>query len=341
MNLEVLQILWYLIIGIVLTAYTLLDGFDLGVGSLHLLAKGDTNRRIFLNSIGPVWDGNEVWLIILIGGTFAGFPPVYATVLSGFYTLMMLFIFALMFRAVAIEFRSKRQSPKWRCLWDVVFSVMSIYLAFSYGVVLGNFVQGIPINEQGIFTGSIITFFTPYPVLVGITSLALLVMHGSIYLLMKTEGEIHEKLRAWVKPSIIFFIVSFIVMSVATLYYRPFMADRMRHYPALYLIPVFTILAIINIPYQINHNRDGWAFISSCFSIASLFTLFCLGTFPYLVHSSTDPAYSLTIFNSSSTYKTLTLLLTIVAIGFPLVLAYGFWLYHIFKGKVKIDHMSY
>lgn len=341
MSLEFLQIFWYVILGVVLAFYTILDGFDLGVGALHLFAKGDTNRRIFLNAIGPVWDGNEVWLVVLIGGTFAGFPPFYASMLSGFYTLMMMFIFALMFRAAAIEFRSKMESKTWRNAWDTVFSLMSAYLAFSFGVVLGNLIQGIPIDQNGDFTGTIADFFTPYPILVGIASLTLLSMHGSVYLLMKTEGEIHDKIRNWFKPLMIAFILSFIVVTVATLYYRPYMAERMRMYPVLYLIPIITVAWIASIPYHINRNRDGWAFISSCLSIVFLFLLFGLGVYPYLMHSTLDPAYGLTLFNSSSSIITLKVIFIIVLIGVPLILAYGYWVYYIFRGKVKLNHMSY
>lgn len=341
MDLSTYQFLWYLIIGIVVTFYTILDGFDLGVGAVHLLAKGDLNRRIFLNAIGPVWDGNEVWLVVLIGGTFAGFPIVYATVLSGFYTLMMMFIFALMFRAVAIEFRSKRESKAWRYTWDTVFSVMSIYLAFSFGLVLGNLVQGVAVNQDGHYVGTFAHFFTPYPIIAGITSLSLLSMHGCIYLLMKTEGEIHDNLRRWLKPSMIFFILSFIALTLATLFFMPGMTERMRTYPILFVFPLITVLAILMIPIFVNKGLDGWGFISSCLCITSLFLLFGLGTFPNLVQSSLNPDFNLTIYNSSSTAKTLSILLIIVLIGVPLVLAYGYWVYRIFRGKVEIDHMSY
>jgi len=341
MELSTYQILWYLVIGFLITGYTILDGFDLGVGSLHLLAKGDTNRRVFLNAIGPVWDGNEVWLVVLIGATFAGFPNVYATVLSGFYNLIMLFIFALMFRAAAIEFRSKRESKTWRKTWDIVFAVMSMYLAFSYGLVLGNFVQGIPFNAEGEYVGTFARFFTPYPLIVGLTSFSLLFMHGCIYLLMKTEGEIHDWLRRWLKPSICFFIFSYVLLTVSTLYYAPAMMDRMKEFPVLFVFPVITFICVFMIYYQSTHDRDGWAFVFSSLSITSLFILFGLGTFPNLVHSSLDPNFNLTVYNSSSTAKTLGILLTIVLIGVPMVLAYGYWIYYIFRGKVKLDHTSY
>lgn len=341
MELFVLQILWYIVMGFVIIGYTILDGFDLGVGSLHLFAKGDTNRRIFINSIGPVWDGNEVWLVVLVGGLFAGFPVVYANVLSGFYNLVTFFLFAVIFRAVAIEFRSKRESHLWRTTWDCIFSIMSIILAFTYGLILGNFVQGVPLDKEGIFSGTIEQILTPYSVLIGITSVALLSMHGCIYLLMKTEGEIHTRLRRWVKKCMLFFVICYILTTIATIFYMPHMTHKMESMPYLFIFPILTLLFIINIPIQIRKNNDGWAFISSALCIASLFILFGLGTFPVLVSSTIDPSYSLTIFNTSSSEKTLKILLIMVLIGMPMVLGYGFWIYRIFKGKVKIDHMSY
>lgn len=341
MNMEMLQILWYIVLAASLMFYTVLDGFDLGVGSLHLFAKGDQNRRIFLNSIGPFWDGNEVWLVIILGGLFAGFPPVYASVLSGFYILMMFFIFCLMFRASAIEFRSKRESKLWRASWDAVFSIMSICLAFIYGLLLGNFILGVPLDSEGIYSAGFFALFHPYPVLVGFTGLTLLASHGAVFLLMKTEGDIHDKIRNWIKPCTILFLIFYILTSVATIYFIPHMTLKMREYPILFIFPALTLLFILNVPYQVYKNRDGWAFISSCLSIVFLFIVFGLGTFPVLVLSTLDPSFSLTVFNSSSSEKTLGILMIIVVIGLPFVLAYGYWLYYIFRGKVEVDHMSY
>lgn len=337
-----LALLWYFVMGVATLAYTLLDGFDLGVGALHLFARTDEQRRIFLNSIGPVWDGNEVWIVIMMGGLFAGFPNAYATVFSGFYTLLMFLIAALIFRAVAIEFRSKRESRLWRHFWDAVFSFASIIVGFVIGLLLGNMVEGIPLNASQDYIGTFSQFFKPYSVIVGITSVALFAMHGTIYLAMKTEGEAHQVVRRWINKAILSFLFWYILTSIATIIYMPHMLDPFLAKPYLFVIPLLALLAICNIPYQVKKGNDGWGFISSSLSIALLLTLFSLGTFPTIVRSTIDPAAnSLTIYNSASSPKTLGILLIVVAIGVPLVLAYGAWVYRIFRGKVRLEKSSY
>ncbi|HSX11180.1 MAG TPA: cytochrome d ubiquinol oxidase subunit II [Chlamydiales bacterium] len=337
-----LPFLWYLVMGVATLAYTLLDGFDLGVGALHLFARGDEQRRIFLNSIGPVWDGNEVWIVIMMGGLFAGFPNAYATVFSGFYTLLMFLIAGLIFRATAIEFRSKRESPAWRTLWDVVFSLSSILVGFIIGLLLGNMIEGIPLNAAQDYTGTFSQFFRPYSIIVGITAVALFAMHGTIYLAMKTEGEAHKVVRRWINKAILSFVFWYTATSIATAIYMPHMLDPFFNQPVLFAIPLLALLAILNIPYQVNKGNDGWAFLSSSLSIALLLTLFSLGTFPTIVRSTIDPSTnSVTIYNAASSPKTLTVLLIVVAIGVPLVLAYGAWVYRIFRGKVRLEKSSY
>lgn len=338
---NILAVIWYLVLGVSIIAYTVLDGFDLGVGILNFFTKKDQDRRIFLNSIGPVWDGNEVWLVIVGGALLAGFPVVYAALASGFYTLVMLLLAALIFRAVAIEFRSKEPSMRWRFFWDFVFSFSSFIIAFGIGLVLGNLVQGLPINERSDFVGSLSLFFRPYPILLGITSVALFTMHGSIYLVMKTEGVLHDKLRNWANRSMIFFAIMYFFLTVATLIYMPHMAERFRDMPWLIVVAAFAALSFANIPREFSKGNDGWAFLSSCSLIGLLVLLFGIGTFPNLVVSSLDPAYCLTIFNTCSSKLTLTILLVIVAIGVPLVLAYGIYIYRIFRGKVRIGPTSY
>jgi cytochrome d ubiquinol oxidase subunit II len=337
-----LEILWYTVIGFSILFYTVLDGFDLGVGALHLCGKTDEHRRTFLNAIGPVWDGNEVWIVVVMGALFAGFPNVYATVFSGFYTLLMFLIAGLMFRAVAIEFRSKRESRGWRSLWDTVFCLSSILVGFVLGLILGNVVQGIPVNAEQEYVGDFYYFFSPYSILAGLTAVALFTMHGAIYLAMKTEGEVHELVRKWIGLAVTIFLLFYILLSAATVFYVPHMMARFLHTPYLGIIPLLAFLSIFNIPYQLRKGNDGWAFISSCGSIALLLTLFGIGTYPVLVLSTIDPEMNnLTIFNTASSQKTLGVLLTVAGIGVPLVLGYMFWVYRIFKGKVKLNKTSY
>lgn len=337
-----LETLWYAVIGISVLFYTVLDGFDLGVGILHLFAKNDLQRRTFLNAIGPVWDGNEVWLVIVMGGLFAGFPNVYATIFSGFYTLLMFLIAGLMFRAVAIEFRSKQESKTWRKIWDTIFCVASTLVAFVLGVLIGNMIQGIPLDAEQNYVGNFLDFLSPYPVLVGMTTIALFAMHGATYLHLKTEGETRDVLQKWIWPAIGVFLVWYIITTIATLMYMPHMISNLNNYPYLFAFPILSLCAILNIPYQIQKNNDGWAFLSSSASIGLFLILYGMGTFPVLVPSTIEPElYSLTIFNACSSPKTLKILLLVVAIGVPLVLAYGWWVYHIFRGKVKLEHTSY
>jgi len=337
-----LQTLWYLIIAAALLMYVLLDGFDLGVGAFHLFAKTDEQRRILLNSIGPVWDGNEVWIVIVVGGLFAGFPAVYATVFSGLYTLMMLLLLGLIFRAVAIEFRSKHESKVWRSLWDCTFSFSSILVAFLLGVILGNLIEGIPLDAEQNFIGTFSDFFHPYSVLLGITATSLFAMHGTIYLAMKTDGPMHEIIRKWILPAISVFIFFYLVMTVATIYTKPEMLNFLQYNRLLVLFPIFAFLAIFSVPYQVRRGRDGWAFVSSCISITFLLSLFALGTFPVIVASTIEPELrNLTIYNTASTPNTLVTLLIIVAIGLPLVFAYSYWVYRTFRGKVRLDKHSY
>ncbi len=337
-----LAVLWYLVLGLASMAYCILDGFDLGVGALHLFAKTDEQRRIFLNAIGPVWDGNEVWIVIMMGGLFAGFPNAYATIFSGFYTLLMFLIAALMFRACAIEFRSKRESPVWRSFWDVMFSISSIMVGLVIGLLLGNMIEGVPINAAQDYVGTFADFFRPYSIVVSITAMSLFAMHGTIYLTMKTEGNAHEIVRKWINKAIFVFIFWYIITSVATIIYMPRMTQHIVDRPYTILFPIVALLAILNIPRLVSKGRDGWAFIFSSMSIALLLVLFGLGTYPTIVRSTIDPeTNSLTIFNSASSDKTLGILMIVVAIGIPLVLGYGAWVYRIFRGKVKLEKSSY
>ena len=336
-----LNIIWFGLVGVLLTGYAILDGFDLGVGALHLLTRKDEHRRMMINTIGPVWDGNEVWLVTGGGALFAAFPEVYATVFSGFYLAFMLVLCVLIFRAVAIEFRSKLPMPWWRQMWDVSFSVASIGLSILLGVAFGNIIWGVPLDGQREFAGSFLGLLHPYPLLVGVTTLALFMMHGAIYTALKTEGELHEIARGWINNTIIFFVICYGLTTMTTLLYLPHMSQHMRDYPIFFAVPVLTMLAIANIPREIHHGSDFLAFLSSGATMVGLMTLVAIGIFPYLVLSRPNPDLSLTIYNAASSPRTLTIMLTIALIGVPIVLAYTSSIYYIFRGKVKLDAMSY
>ncbi len=336
-----LRAVWFILVGALFTGYAILDGFDLGVGALHLFTKTDIERRTMINSIGPVWDGNEVWLVTGGGALFAAFPDVYATVFSGFYVAFMLFLATLIFRAVAIEFRSKEPWPWWRQFWDVSFSAASILASFLMGVALGNIIWGIPIDGEMEFTGSFLGMLHPYALMVGVTTVALFMMHGSIYAVMKTEGALHDKIRRWINPCIIFFIMCYATVTMATLLYVPHMTETVKNHPGFFITGAVSMFAIANIPREIHHGRDFMAFISSCAAMVALMALFGFGMFPDLVYSNPNPSNSLTIYNAASSLKTLKIMLVVACLGVPVVIAYTVSIYWIFRGKVKIDSMSY
>lgn len=342
MDHSTLSVLWYFVFAAAVAFYVILDGFDLGVGAIHLFARKDQDRRVFLNAIGPVWDGNEVWLVIIIGSLFAGFPGAYASIFSGFYSLLMILIAGLMLRACAIEFRSKREGSIWRACWDVVFSFSSIAVAFILGIGLGNFIEGVPMDQYHDFYLNFSSFFSPYAIMVGLTVVALLAMHGHIYLIMKTEGEIQQRLKRSIWVAIFIFFGFYIATTTTTLIHFGHMAERMHQSWSLFIVPFLAFVMILSIPYQVNKDRNGWAFVSSCLSIVLLVITYGVGTFPLLLRSTVAPnENSLTIFNSASSSYTLSVLLIIVLIGLPLVLAYGYWIYRVFRGKVQLNHMSY
>jgi cytochrome bd ubiquinol oxidase subunit II len=332
---------WFLILGAVFTGYAILDGFDLGAGALHLFFRKEQSRRIALNAIGPVWDGNEVWLVIGGGALFAGFPKVYASLLSAFYIPIMLFLVMLIFRAISIEFRSKETMAWWRMTWDVSYSLSSALIAIMLGVVLGNVLLGIPMDNEGNYTGDWLELVNPYALMVGITTLALFMMHGAIYLVMKTEDKLYEKPMKLVQRTTIFFVISIIVLSFYSLLYVPHLSERIKNDPWLFPIPVLMVLAIANITRQISKKKYLWAFLSSGFAMSMLFTIVALELYPIILLSTTHPDFSLTVYNSSSSQKSLGIMLTIAAIGVPLVAIYTSFVFWTFKGKVKLDEASY
>jgi cytochrome bd ubiquinol oxidase subunit II len=338
---EYLEFGWFTVFVILLTGYAILDGFDLGVGMLHLFTRKDEERRLMLNSIGPVWDGNEVWFVTAGGALFAGFPDMYATMLSGFYLLVMALLNGLIFRAVAIEFRSKQPMAWWRWTWDILFSLGSFMISFILGVIVGNLIRGIPLDEYKEFNGTIGDLFNPYALLVGVLTTSLFLMHGSIYILMKTEGDFHEKMRQRTNPCIIFFIILYLVTTMATLIYMPHMVQAFHDRPIFFVLAVINLLVVANIPREIYLGRDARAFACSCLNIVCLLGLYAIGTFPNVIRALNDSALSLTIFNSASSQKTLEILFIFAFIGMPLVISYTVAVYYIFRGKVKLDKHSY
>lgn len=336
-----LNTIWFVLLGVLLTGYAILDGFDLGVGILHLAVKKDEDRRVLLNSIGPIWDGNEVWLVTFGGALFAAFPDVYATAFSGFYTPFMALLFALIFRAVSLEFRSKLESRLWRGFWDASFCGASGLATFLFGVAVGNAMRGMPIGADREFAGTLGDLLHPYPVLVGALAVATFAMHGAMYLSLKTEGELHAQVQRWMWTTFGIFLTLYVFTTIVTLVTVPVATRNFRQFPWAWAVVALNVLAIANIPRAIYLGRPGYAFASSCATIAALTFLFGVALFPDLLHSSLDPAWDLDIYNASSSAKTLKIMLVIALLGMPFVVAYTTIIYWVFRGKVRLGKFSY
>ena len=340
-----LNIIWFVLVGVLIIGYAVLDGFDLGVGVIQLFTKDENERKVNINSIGPVWDGNEVWLLTGGGALFAAFPIVYATVFSGFYIAFMLLLYFLIFRAVSFEFRKFSESPEAKRRWDLAFAIGSFGPALLYGVAIGNIMRGLPIE---IINGKIVSNITflgilnPYSLLIGILGLVMFTMHGAIYLTMKTERDHQQKMIDWANKAWMGFVVLYMVSTLATFFVAPHLFHGMLKNPLFWLLFILLLLSIVYIPVGLKAKRFGYTFLASAINIASIVGLFAVSLFPRLVPSSIDLAnYSLTIYNASSTQRTLETMLIIALIGVPIVLVYTIFIYRIFRGKVIITKDSY
>jgi cytochrome d ubiquinol oxidase subunit II len=336
-----LNIIWFGLLGVLLAGYAILDGFDLGVGILHPFVKSDTERRILMNSIGPLWDGNEVWLVTFGGALFATMPHAYATAFSGFYLAFMLLLCALIFRAVSMEFRSKAEWGWWRKMWDWSFFVASSLATLLFGVAVGNSIQGIPIGADMEFAGRFFDLLHPYALLVGVLAVALFAMHGAIYLYLKTEGELQQKVKQWIWTAFGIFMTVYILTTIVTLIRLPQVTKNFETMPVAWIAVVLNVLAIANIPRAIYKEKPFYAFVSSCLTIFALVFLFGMALFPNLIVSSISPEYNLTIYNAASSQKTLGIALLIALIGMPIVLTYTAIVYWVFRGKVELGKFSY
>lgn len=337
-----LNIIWFVLVGAMLTGYAVLDGFDLGTGPLLLCTREDHDRRILLNAIGPIWNGNEVWLVTGGGALFAAFPNVYATVFSGFYDAFMLLLFALIFRACAIEFRGQRSGSSWRKSWDMAFAVSSVVSTLLIGIAVGNLVWGIPLDLNHEFQGNLLTLLNPYAVFVGVTAVALMIMHGNLYLILKTEGALQARLVRWTKRTVPAYLACYVTLNGMTLLACPHLS-KIFHERAVLLgaIALVSTLVTFNILREIRRGHEGRAFICSCLSMVTLMLLFAATIFPNMVISRPDLANSLNIYNGASTGKSLIFMFRVAMIGVPIVLTYTISIYYIFRGKVTLTEESY
>ncbi len=336
-----LNMIWFLLLTVLFIGYAVLDGFDLGVGITHLFIKDDNERRLNINAIGPVWDGNEVWLLTAGGSLFAAFPPVYASVFSGFYMALMLLLFMLIARAVSFEFRGKVDSLAWRKVWDAAFSVGSLVSTLLFGVAFGNILRGIPLDAKGYYAGSFFDLLNPYSILIGLLTISIFIMHGSIYMTMKLDEKMRE---GRIKTANIFWIVTillYLAATFSTFFVSPFLFEGTLKNGFTWLFLVLLFGSILYIPVGLKGKKYFAAMIASSMMITSMLAVAAISLFPKLVPASNDLLLSLTVYNASSTELTLKTMLIIALIGMPIVIGYTIFIYRIFKGKVVITKESY
>ncbi len=336
-----LETTWFVLWGILWAIYFMLDGFDLGLGSLMpFLAKNDTEKRIIFNAMGPFWDGNEVWLITAGGVTFAAFPRTYAVMFSSLYSPLMIILFALILRGISFEFRGKLDSPVWRKIWDFCMVFGSLVPAFLFGVAFANIFKGIPIDQNGIFQGTILDLLNFYGIIGGFLFLLLFMVHGSIWLAIKSEGEQFERAasaasRLWIALLVVacLFLASTAIFTTLTRNYL----DR----PILFIIPLLAVIGLVLTRAFIG-IRSWWkAWFASSLTIAGATLFGVIGLYPYMFPSSLDPSYGISIQNAASSPLTLKIMLFVVVIFVPIVIIYQAWVYNLFKGKVKEAEMQY
>ena len=343
-----METLWFIVISLMLAAYVVLDGFDFGAGILHLfVARNDVERRTVLGSIGPVWDGNEVWLIASGGVIVFAFPRAYAAGFSGFYLPLMMVLWLLILRGLSIEFRSKEESPIWRSLWDGLFFVSSTLMAIVLGAALGNLIRGVPLDKTGYFSGPLFTNFQlgPHPgvldwytVSVGVLTLLVLALHGALYLIWKTDGEVNRRSTIAAKalwPAVlgVGLVVTYMTSQVQPLIFHN-LAARPWIWPLALLVPA----SLVAIVFQLKQKRELPAFLASVVFIAMLLASTAAGAFPNILISTLDPAYTVTVFNGSSGALGLRLGVTIWSIAIVLAIGYFVYMFHSFRGKVDVEN---
>jgi cytochrome bd ubiquinol oxidase subunit II len=336
-----LNTVWFILIAVLYIGYFALEGFDMGVGILlPFIGKTDLKRRVMINTIGPHWDGNEVWLLTAGGATFAAFPNWYATLFSGFYLPLLLILLALIVRGVAFEFRGKDDDPRWKSLWDWCIFAGSAIPALLWGVAFTNFVKGVPIDQNMMYVGGFFNLLNPYALLGGLVSLSAFTLYGAIYLSLKTQDELCEASqkaarRLWAPNFVL------LVAYVVSTYFFTDVLKQLGVNPGV--IPIGAVLALLGAGYFIYSRRSGWAFILTILAIVFAVTSIFEVLFPRVMVSSLDPAFSLTIYNAASGPYTLKTMLIVVGIFLPFVLAYQVWAYWVFRKPVvsKAEELHY
>lgn len=335
-----LESIWFVLWGVLWAIYFMLDGFDLGLGALMpVLARGENDRRTIYRAMGPFWDGNEVWLITAGGVTFAAFPVAYAVMFSGLYSALMLVLFALIFRGIALEYRSHLASERWRKTWDTCLTVGSFAAALLLGVAFANIFKGIPIDGEGVFQGSLLTLLNPYGIFGGVLFVLMFTVHGSLWLTLKSDGELHARAARLAEKLWIALAVTAVGFLVATWYatrlYDNYLKEPMLFAVPIVLIPVITIAALAFIRVGIVKRRYWRAWFASSVFIVGVTLFGVAGLYPNLLPSSLDPAFSVNVHNASSSPLTLRIMLVVALVFVPVVLAYQTWAYRLFKSRLE------
>ncbi|HBD07353.1 MAG TPA: cytochrome d ubiquinol oxidase subunit II [Syntrophobacteraceae bacterium] len=341
-----LESIWFVLWGVLWAVYFMLDGFDLGVGSLlPILGKTETDRRIMINTLGPFWDGNEVWLITAGGVTFAAFPTTYAVLFSSLYTPLMMLLFALILRGVAFEFRGKEDSPRWRAIWDACIVVGSFVPALLLGVAFANIFKGIPIDADGFNQGNLLTLLNPYGLMGGLLFVLLFLTHGCLWLSLKTEGDLQRRAAALAKVlwlPLLFAAVLFLGSTwFSTRLYDNYVKNPLMFVVPLALIPLSAVGGLVMIRMFIGKQEwfKGWVASAVTIVAATLFGV--VGLYPNMLPSTINPNFNLTIHNSASSPLTLKIMLGVALTFVPVVIAYQIWVYHLFRGKVREEDLVY
>ena len=340
MSTEFLQTLWFILIAVLWIGFFLLEGFDFGVGMLlPFLGKKDEERRAIINAIGPHWDGNEVWLVTAGGATFAAFPHWYATLFSGFYPGFLLLLLGLILRGVAFEFRSKDASPRWRSLWDWCIFGGSLLPSLLLGVVFANLARGVPIDANRMYTGNLLTLLSPFGLLGGLAVVAAFLLHGANFLGLKMTGDLQERAHGFSRRLWLVAVALVSSLMIATFFFTDTSA---RLGLASGIAPVGAVVALLLAGYFIGKKREGWAFIMGAVTIVLTPVTYFLAMFPRVMISNTNPDYSLTIYNASSSPYTLKVLTIVALVFLPIVLIYQGWSYYVFRKRIGHEsHLEY
>ena len=339
MSYEFLQILWFILIAVLWIGFFFLEGFDFGVGMLlPFLGKKDEERRAIINSIGSVWDGNEVWLLTAGGATFAAFPHWYATMFSGFYLPLFLLLVGLIIRGISFEYRSKDAAPAWRNRFDWMIAIGSFLPALLLGTAFANLARGVPIDVNGNYVSAngimtVVGLLNPYGLLGGLATVAVFLLHGANFLSLKLEGKLRERANDFAKKLWIGAVVLYLALGVYT-YFTGFYARNIID-PGI--APIAAVAFLLAAGYFINQKREGWAFILVALNIVFTQVTFFLMMFPNVMISSLDPAWNLTVYNASSSQYTLTVMSIVALIFVPIVLAYQGWTYYMFRKRITTD----